>query len=397
MLESLDAMGFTKPTPIQEMSIPVALTGKDLIACAQTGTGKTAAFLLPTLHDLVLHPRSGKVNTVILAPTRELAVQIDQQIQGLGYFTGTSSATIYGGGDGSSWDTQKSALVDGADIIVATPGRLIAHIQLGYVDLGSVRHLILDEADRMLDMGFYEDIMRIINLMPKKRQTLMFSATMPPKIRKLAKEILIEPEEINIAISKPSEKIFQGVFSTFDHQKNELMKHLLQAKKMDSVIVFLSRKANVDKLVRDLKKINIQAEGIHSDLEQKQREDLLREFKNRKVNVLIATDILSRGIDVEDIDLVVNYDVPQDPEDYVHRIGRTARAQSEGVAFTFVNPDDQRRFGNIERLIERKVPRIKLPSHLGAPPVWDETTQSRGARPANGKQGKRPFKKKAKG
>jgi ATP-dependent RNA helicase RhlE len=395
VLEGLEAMGFETPTPIQVLAIPRIIAGKDLIACAQTGTGKTAAFVLPVLHNLIERPPNGKIDTLILAPTRELAVQIDQQIQGLSYFTGAGSAAVYGGGDGSSWDVQRSALVTSAEIIVATPGRLIAHIQLGYVDLSHIKHLILDEADRMLDMGFYDDIMKVINLMPKMRQTLMFSATMPPKIRKLAKEILNEPEEINIAISKPSEKIFQGMFLTHDHQKNELIKHLLIAKKMESVIVFASRKITVDKLVRELKKINIPAEGIHSDLEQKQREELLRDFKNRKVNVIIATDILSRGIDVEDLDLVINYDVPQDPEDYVHRIGRTARAQATGVAFTFVNSDDMRKFANIEELIERQVLRIKLPASLGEGPEWNpgKTGSGRGNFSKN-KGTKKTFKKK---
>lgn len=378
MLEGLEAMGFKTPTPIQTLAIPSILAHKDLIACAQTGTGKTAAFVLPILHQLIENTVQGKIDTLVLAPTRELAMQIDQQIQGLGYFTGAGSASIYGGGDGSSWDVQKSALVSGAEIIVATPGRLIAHIQMGYVDLKEIKHLVLDEADRMLDMGFYDDIMRIINLMPKERQTLMFSATMPAKIRKLAKEILNDPEEINIAISKPSEKIFQGVFMAFDHQKNDVIKHLLKAKKMASVIIFASRKITVDKLVKELKKIDIPAEGIHSDLEQKQREEMLRDFKNRKISVIIATDILSRGIDVEDIDLVINYDVPQDPEDYVHRIGRTARAQSNGVAFTFVNAEDQKKFANIEELIERKIPRLKLPGDLGEGPEWNPGKASYG-------------------
>jgi len=371
VLEGLDAMGFATPTPIQEKAIPTILEGNDLIGCAQTGTGKTAAFILPVLHDLSMTGDRGKIDTVILAPTRELALQIDQQVQGLGYFSGVGSAPIYGGGDGSSWDVQKSALTTSAEIIIATPGRLIAHMQMGYVDLSTVKHLILDEADRMLDMGFYDDLMRIINEMPATRQSLLFSATMPPKIRKLAKEILNDPSEVNIAISKPSEKIVQAAFLTYDAQKLGLISHLLSAKTMNSVIIFCSRKITVDKVVRELNKHDIPAQGIHSDLDQAKREDILRDFKNRKLNVLIATDILSRGIDVEDIDLVINYDVPQDAADYVHRIGRTARAQSDGVAFTFINPDDQYNFYNIEELIEREVRKVALPAHLGEGPEWN--------------------------
>lgn len=381
-------MGFTKPTPIQEKAIPIILEGGDLIGCAQTGTGKTAAFILPILHDLAITKSRGTVDTVILAPTRELALQIDQQVQGLGYFCDVASAPIYGGGDGGSWDNQKSALTTSAEIIIATPGRLIAHMQMGYVNLTTVKHLILDEADRMLDMGFHDDLMRIIKDMPKTRQSLLFSATMPPKIRKLAQDILNTPSEVNIAISKPSEKIVQAAFLTYDAQKLGLISHLLSAKKMNSVIIFCSRKITVDKVVRELNKHKIPAEGIHSDLDQNQREEMLRGFKNRKVNVLVATDILSRGIDVEDIDLVINYDVPQDAEDYVHRIGRTARAQSDGVAFTFINPDDQYNFKNIETLIEKEVRKVKLPAHLGEGPEWNPPSR----KPPKGKGGK-SFKK----
>lgn len=388
VLEGLDAMGFTKPTPIQEKAIPIIMNGGDLIGCAQTGTGKTAAFILPVLHDLAVKKNRGTVDTVILAPTRELALQIDQQVQGLAYFCDVASAPIYGGGDGSSWDNQKSALTTSAEIIIATPGRLIAHMQMGYVNLTTVKHLILDEADRMLDMGFHEDLMRIIRDMPKTRQSLLFSATMPPKIRKLAQDILNEPDEVNIAISKPSEKIVQAAFLTYDAQKLGLISHLLSAKSMKSVIIFCSRKITVDKVVRELNKHKIPAEGIHSDLDQSQREEMLRGFKNRKVNVLVATDILSRGIDVEDIDLVINYDVPQDAEDYVHRIGRTARAEADGVAFTFINPDDQYNFKSIETLIEKDIRKVKLPSQLGEGPEWNPPSR----KPAKGRGGK-PFNK----
>ena len=371
-------MGFEKPTPIQEQAIPVALQKKDLIGCAQTGTGKTAAFILPVLQLLQDVDNAGKISCVVLVPTRELAVQIDQQVQGLGYFTGANSAPIYGGGDGSGWDTQKSALTTGADMIIATPGRLIAHMQMGYVDLSAVKYLILDEADRMLDMGFYDDIMRIITKMPETRQTLMFSATMPPKIRKLAKEVLKDPEEISLAISKPSERIVQGAFLTYEEQKVDLIEHLLKAKPMNSIIIFASRKTTVDKISRALAKLDLNVRGIHSDLDQKERENILRDFKNKKLNVLIATDILARGIDVDNIDLVINYEVPKDAEDYVHRVGRTARAAAKGVAFTFIGEEDQLQFKNIEKLIEMEVMKIKNPAHIGEGPAWNPPERKQG-------------------
>lgn len=388
VLDGLEAMGFENATPIQEQAIPLILDNKDLIACAQTGTGKTAAFLLPVLQKISDKEHDGsKINTVIIAPTRELAMQIDNQIQGLGYYLGISSIAVYGGGDGSSWDVQKKALVKGADIIVATPGRFIAHINQEYVDLSPVEHFILDEADRMLDMGFYDDIKKIMNCLPEKRQNLMFSATMPPKIRKLASEVLKDPSEINIAISKPAERILQAAFLTYDNQKTGLLSHLLKAKKLTSVIVFTSRKTSVDRLISAFKKEGIIASGIHSGLEQDKREEVLRDFTNRKINIIVATDVLSRGIDIEGIDMVVNYDVPQDAEDYVHRIGRTARASSDGVAFTFINEDDVNRFHRIERLIETEIRKIKLPSYLGEGPEYKPFSgPKRGARKFSGKK-----------
>lgn len=370
VLEGVESMGFEEATPIQQQAIPQILKNRDLIACAQTGTGKTAAFLLPVMQKIHQKAKSGKIDTVIISPTRELAIQIDNQIQGLGYFLDVGSIPVYGGGDGSSWDTQKRALVDGADIVVATPGRLIAHIQQEYVDFSQVNHFILDEADRMLDMGFYDDIKLIMKQLPKKRQNLMFSATMPPKIRKLAKEVLVEPEEISIAISKPAENIVQAAFLTYDGQKADLLKHLLSAKELQSVIVFSSRKNAVDQLTREFKKMGIKAEAIHSGLEQDRREEVLRDFVNRKINVMVATDVLSRGIDIEGIDMVVNYNVPQDAEDYVHRIGRTARASANGIAFTFINEEEGYLFRKIEKLIEREVRKVKLPAHLGDGPEY---------------------------
>lgn len=392
VLEGVEAMGFEEATPIQEQAIPEILNNKDLIACAQTGTGKTAAFLLPVMQKIHKEGNNGKISTVIISPTRELAVQIDNQIQGLGYFLSISSIAVYGGGDGSSWDTQKRALVDGADIVVATPGRLIAHMQQEYVDFSHVKHFILDEADRMLDMGFYDDIKLIMEKMPKERQNLMFSATMPSKIRKLAKEVLVNPIEISIAISKPAENIVQAAFLAHDGQKAELLKHLLSAKPLKSVIVFTSRKSSVDQLTREFKKMGIKAEAIHSGLEQAKREEVLREFINRNVNVMVATDVLSRGIDIEGIDMVVNYNVPQDAEDYVHRIGRTARASADGIAFTFINAEEGYLFRKIEALIEREVRKVKLPAHLGEGPEYT-TNKPFDKRRNGGFQGKRKPRK----
>lgn len=369
LLDGLDAMGFSKATPIQEQAIPVILNKEDLIACAQTGTGKTAAYVLPILHNIV-SKQSSTLNTVIIAPTRELAQQIDQQIEGFSYFLGVSSIAIYGGGDGATWDQQKRAMEGGVDIIIATPGRLIAQMAMGTIKFDKVEHLVLDEADRMLDMGFYEDIIRIIKELPQKRQTLLFSATMPPKIRALASRILNNPKEINIAISKPAEGILQQAYVVFNEQKEKLIDTLLKDKAFNSVIIFASTKENVKKLDRNLHKLGIQSKAIHSDLEQIEREHILREFKNKQLNVLIGTDVLSRGIDVEGIDLVINFDVPPDPEDYIHRIGRTARAATTGTAITFINDLDQRKFFRIESMIGKEVTKVALPAELGEGPVY---------------------------
>ena len=368
ILESLQAMGFESPTPIQAQAIPEILQHKDIIGCAQTGTGKTAAYLLPVIQH-ISHSRPQHINTLIIAPTRELALQIDQQLEGFAYFSPVSSIAIYGGRDGASFDREKKALLKGADIIIATPGKFIQHLNLGYVDLSQLQHFILDEADRMLDMGFYEDIMRIASKLPKKRQTLLFSATMPPKIRSMAQKILKDPAQINIAISKPAEGVFQAAFSTYDHQKVPLIEHLLSAKEISSVIIFCSTKRSVKKIQQSLQKLKFSVSSIHSDLEQADREKVLLGFRNRKIKVLVATDIVSRGIDIEDIGLIINYDVPRDAEDYVHRIGRTARAESTGTAFTLINEDDQRKFRRIEKLIGRRISLGQLPEELGAGPV----------------------------
>ncbi len=368
-MEALSYMGFDEATPIQEQAIPVIMEGKDLIASAQTGTGKTAAFLLPILHNLT--DKHDQLNTLIIVPTRELAIQIDQQIEGFSYFTHVTSLSVYGGGEGQDWETQKKALTEGAEIIVATPGKLISHLNMGYVNFNHLQHLILDEADRMLDMGFHEDIQKIITYLPKERQTLMFSATMPSKIRDLAKKILKDPVEISISISKPAEGVLQAVCLTYDAQKTPLINSLISKKpEVKSVLVFTSTKKKVNEIVRGLKSKEYNVEGISSDLEQNEREEVLLRFRSKKTRVLVATDVLSRGIDIKDINFVINYDVPGDAEDYVHRIGRTARADTKGVALTLVNEDDMYKFDRIEKLIERKVQRMKLPEALGPGPEW---------------------------
>jgi ATP-dependent RNA helicase RhlE len=403
LVDGLDAMGFSKPTPIQVQAIPVILEKKDLIACAQTGTGKTAAYVLPILNNIVSSEKR-QLNTVIIAPTRELAQQIDQQIEGFSYFLGVSSIAIYGGGDGATWDQQKRAMEGGVDIIIATPGRLIAQIAMGTIKFDHVEHLVLDEADRMLDMGFYEDIIRIIKELPAKRQTLFFSATMPPKIRGLANRILQNPVEINIAMSKPAEGILQQAYVVHNEQKEKLIDLILKDKTFNSVLIFASTKENVKKLDRNLNRLGLKAKAIHSDLEQNEREHVLREFKNKQLSILIGTDVLSRGIDVEGIDLVINFDVPPDPEDYIHRIGRTARAATTGTAITFINQLDQRKFFRIESLIGKEVPKMPLPIELGAGPAYTPeaktSSQGQGNRGNNNSgnkkkqwQGKRPDRK----
>lgn len=375
--EGLDSMGYEKPTPIQQQAIPIILQNKDVIACAQTGTGKTAAYILPVINKMIQTDHR-HLNTLIIAPTRELAQQIDQQIEGFAYFTGISSIPIYGGGDGATWDVQKKALEQGADIIVATPGRLIALLAAGTTVFDHLKHLILDEADRMLDMGFYDDIVKIVNYLPKERQTLLFSATMPPKIRALANKILNQPEEINIAIAKPAAGIKQEAYVVYDSQKEKLLEHILKTYTWNSIILFASRKETVKKLDSTLRKAGIAAKAFHSDLEQPEREEILRAFKNKQINFLIGTDVLSRGIDVEGISMVINWDVPPDPEDYVHRIGRTARAETTGTAVTFVNELDQKRFSGIETLIGSEIQKLALPEFLGEAPAYAPQTKRKG-------------------
>ena len=390
ILEAIDHMGFVEATPIQSFAIPKILDGKDIIACAQTGTGKTAAFILPVLNKLSGREETS-VNTLIIVPTRELAVQIDQEIQGLSYFVSVGSMAIYGGGSGKDWDVQKEALTEGRDIIVATPGKLLSHLQQGYVDFSQVQHLILDEADKMLDMGFADDLIKIISFLPKERQNLMFSATMPPKIRDLAKRILKDPEEITLSISKPAAGVTQRVALTFDNQKIPLIKDILDKRQeYTSIIIFTSSKSRVSEIVQGLKKSGFKAYGFSSNLDQEQREEILRGFRSRRIRILVATDVMSRGIDIKEINLVINYDTPYDAEDYVHRVGRTARANTKGEAITLVNEKDMRKMAQIERLIEAQVERMNLPEELGAGPEWLIT-----AKPSNKRnKNRKPFKKK---
>ena len=368
--EGLDMMGFSKPTPIQQQAIPAILNNKDMIACAQTGTGKTAAFVLPILNKLC-KGNTSKINTIIVSPTRELALQIDRQIEGFSYFTNASSFPIYGGGTGSDFDAQKNAIKNGSDILVCTPGRLLAHMKFNYFDASGVKHFILDEADRMLDMGFYDDIMDIAKKLPKQRQNLMFSATMPPKIRKLASDILINPVSISLSISKPAAGITQRAYMVHDKQKIALTKEILKDKDLNHVLVFCSTKKSVKELTRSLNKANLPAQDIHSDLDQEEREKVLRDFKNKKVKILVATDILSRGIDIKGIEIVINYEVPNDAEDYVHRIGRTARADRKGEAITFINGEQCLKFKQIEDLIERTLEKTPLPEGFESAPIYN--------------------------
>ena len=378
-MEGIEASNYIEATPVQEQVIPLILQGKDIIASAQTGTGKTAAFLLPLIHKIITGtPVPGVITTLVIVPTRELAIQIAQHLEGLSYFTPVSSIAVFGGGDGNAFVQEKKALSMGADIVVCTPGKMMAHIKMGYVKLSGLQYLVLDEADRMLDMGFYDDITFIIKHLEANRQTLLFSATMPPKIRTLARNILKDPAEINISISKPPEKIVQQAYLVYDAQKIPLIIHLLQEKHFKTVLIFCSSKLNVKELTRTLKRNKINAAEIHSDLQQTEREDTLMHYKSGRVPILVATDILSRGIDIDNIDLVINFDVPHDGEDYVHRIGRTARAEAEGTAYTLVSVKEQRKFMSIEKLIGKDVDKIKIPETLGDQPLYSANAPSSG-------------------
>jgi ATP-dependent RNA helicase RhlE len=385
VLAGIDAMNYLQASPIQEMAIPIILDGKDLIASAQTGTGKTAAYLIPLL-DLIIRSGNEHITALILVPTRELAKQIDEQIEGFSYFIRATSLAIYGGGKGENWDQQRKALVDGADIIIATPGRLLAHMKSGDVKFDDLKCLVLDEADKMLDMGFSDDILYVIKHLPVNRQNLMFSATMPQKIRDFANKILRNPEEIKLAVSKPAVGIDQQFFLAADHQKLPLLIHLLKDKKELTIIIFSSQKSMINQIIRALGKVKIMARGISSDNSQEEREEYLRGFKNKNFNILVATDVLSRGIDINNLNLVINYDVPRDAEDYIHRIGRTARAETTGTSFTFINEKDQRKIASIEKLLEREVEKQNITESLGLGPAPAYSVEKRSFN--------KPFKKK---
>jgi superfamily II DNA/RNA helicase len=365
-------MGFEEATLIQEKVIPVILGNKDLIACAQTGTGKTGAFVLPIL-DKLIGKKGTHIDTLIIVPTRELAIQIEQQIQGFSYFIPTESVAVYGGGDGNDYESQKDALINGTDVIIATPGKLLSHLKMGNVNFENLKHLILDEADKMLDMGFIDDIQTIISYLPKKHQTLMFSATMPHSIRQLAKKVLHDPVEISLAMSTPADGVDQKAYLVFDEQKIKVIKHLLAERKhYDSILIFTSTKSKISDIVRMLNRNGFPATGISSDLDQARREEVLRDFRSRTIRILVATDVMSRGIDVKEINLVINYDVPHDAEDYVHRVGRTARVNAKGEAITLVTHKEMYRLRKIEHLIKASIPKPQLPSGIGPVPEWKE-------------------------
>ena len=369
VLDALWDMHFDTCTPVQEQTIPVILNGDDVISCAQTGTGKTAAYILPLLTNLQYdNHEPSKLNAIVMAPTRELVQQIDQQFEGFGFYVPFSSVAIYGGNDSGAWGTQVAGLQRGADIVIATPGRLLSQMNIYNIDFSGVKYFILDEADRMLDMGFYDDIMTIVNKLPRERQTIMFSATMPTNIRKLAKAIMHNPIEVQIAISRPPESIRQMAVDIYETQKTTFLQTLLTGGDLKKVIIFVGKKQRVKELTRALRANHIDARAMHSDLEQQERDEVMLDFRNGKVDVLVATDIVSRGIDVDDIPLVINYDVPRDAEDYVHRIGRTARAENKGEAITLVSPEDKRFFNKIERFLQKIIERVPLPAELGVAP-----------------------------
>ena len=396
VLDALWDMHFDECTPVQAETIPVILDRRDVISCAQTGTGKTAAYILPLLTNLAYDDHDpNKLNAIIMAPTRELAQQIDQQMEGFGFYVPFSSVAIYGGKDtNGSWGNQVSGLQKGADIVIATPGRLLSQMNIYNVDFSGVKYFILDEADRMLDMGFYDDIMTIVKRLPPDRQTIMFSATMPPKIRQLAKAIMHDPVEIQIAVSRPPETIHQMCAHLFEAQKPGFIQLALHGKNLKKVIIFAGKKQRVKDLTRALRTLKIDARAMHSDLEQNERDQVMLDFRNGKVDVLVATDVVSRGIDVTDVPLVINYDVPHDAEDYVHRIGRTARAENSGEAITLVTPDDARYWHRIEQFLKKEIEKIPLPEALGEGPK-DDVYASRSGKGCSG--GSRRFSRNREG
>ena len=388
ILDALYDMHFEEMTPIQEECIPKILDGQDLIGVAQTGTGKTAAYLLPILSmlDDGGYPRDA-VNCIIMSPTRELAQQIDQAMQGFGYYLdGISSVAIYGGNDGNRFDVETKGLKMGADVIIATPGRLLSHIRMGHLDLSRLSFFVLDEADRMLDMGFSDDILSISKMLPENHQTIMFSATMPEKIQRLARTLLDHPAEVKIAVSKPAEKIQQSAYICYEPQKLGIIRHLFKAGELQRVIIFSGKKDKVKDITRELKHMKINCAPMHSDLSQAERDEVMYRFKTGQVDVLVATDIVSRGIDIDDILMVINYDVPHDAEDYVHRIGRTARAQRDGVAITFVSETDMRYFADIERFLEKDILKNPMPEGLGEGPEYKPSTPRKNSRGRGGRK-----------
>ena len=403
LMEGLNAMNFTEMTPVQEQAIPIIMEGKDIIACAQTGTGKTIAYLLPLLNKMLKEPHdSSVVNAIVMSPTRELAQQIDQQLEGLSYFLPLSSVAVYGGNDAMAWEQQKKAMQLGAEFVIATPGRLISHINLDNVDFSKVSYFVLDEADRMLDMGFFDDIIQIVRKLPTERQTILFSATMPPKIKELAKTIMHEPVSVNIAISKPADGVSQAAYICRESQKIGLVQTLFnENEKYDKVLIFSSSKAKVKEVGKSLRRLGLSIGEMHSDLEQSARDAVMLDFKNAKINILVATDIVSRGIDIENVDVVINYDVPRDAEDYIHRIGRTARANKEGVGLTFVSEREQGKFSRIESFLNKSIDKLPVPKQLGEAPIYNpkaSSGQSSGSRGGGGRSrnnrhgnsGKRP-------
>lgn len=394
-LDALDDMNFSTCTPIQEKCIPQILDGKDLIGVAQTGTGKTAAYLLPILSmlDDGGFPKDA-INCVIMSPTRELAQQIDQAMQGFAYYMdGVTSVAVYGGNDGNRYEQEYKSMKMGADVVIATPGRLISHINMGNVDFSKVSFFVLDEADRMLDMGFSEDIMNIAKLLPPTCQTIMYSATMPPKIEQLAKTLLKNPVSVKLAVSKPAEKILQQAFVCHENQKMKVLETLFKDNKPERVIVFSCSKLKVKEINRSLKQIGINSGEMHSDLSQAERDEVMYQFKGGLIDVLVATDIVARGIDIDDITMVINYDVPHDVEDYVHRVGRTARANRDGRAITLIRGREVGDFMKIERFLGREIEKLPIPQHIGKAPEYKEIPNDGKRR--KGKYNKRKYNKQS--
>ena len=393
VIEAISYMGYNEATPIQEQTIPQIMQGNDVIGCAQTGTGKTAAYLLPILNNMATSTPTG-LNTLIIVPVRELAKQIDQQIEGFSYFLPINSISIYGGGDGMDWEYEKKSLMGEANIVVATPGRLIAHINLGYVDFSNIKHVVFDEADKMLDMGFFFDIQKIVSFLPKERQTMMFSATMPPKIRALAKHIMNNPNEVTIGLAKPAEGIAQSVYYAYETQKPKLLNLIIQDRpQYDSILIFTSTKSKVNTIVRSIRQVEKSIDAVSSDLEQDAREVSLQKFTARQTRILVATDVLSRGIDIKDINLVINYDCPHEAESYVHRIGRTARAATKGEAITLVSEADIRKFKSIERLIDATITTQPIPESLGEGPNPETMEKTFKKAPSKNRKFRKPFHK----